>query len=108
MEDYSLGVPYGGAWREILNSDDERFGGSGVVNKPQKAVKKASHGQDYAIAIRLAPLAVQIFEGVDLPKKKPAKKAVKAKAKPARPATSSRKTDEKAAKPRAKKAKGKV
>lgn len=86
MEEYSVGVPYGGTWRELLNSDAEQFGGSGVTNKPLKAAKKESHGQAYSITFRLAPLAVQIFEGEDLPKKKPAKKAGKpaATAKPAK------------------------
>lgn len=70
LEEYTLGVPYGGVWRELLNSDDPRFGGSGVTNTELKAVKKESHGQAHAITFRLAPLAVQIFEGQNLPKKK--------------------------------------
>ncbi|MEZ4941705.1 MAG: 1,4-alpha-glucan branching protein GlgB [Saprospiraceae bacterium] len=86
LEEYSVGVPYGGTWRELLNSDAEAFGGSGVTNKPLKAAKKESHGQTHAITFRLAPLAVQIFEGEDLPKKKPAKRVEKpaVKAKPAK------------------------
>lgn len=73
LEEYTLGVPYGGVWREVLNSDDRRFGGSGITNADVKAEKKESHGQTHAITFRLAPLAVQIFEGQDLPKKKAAK-----------------------------------
>ncbi|MBL7776091.1 MAG: 1,4-alpha-glucan branching protein GlgB [Saprospiraceae bacterium] len=75
LETYSVGVPYGGVWREVLNSDDTRFGGSGVTNAPVKAEKKASHGQDYSLTFRLAPLAVQIFEGQELPKRKATGKA---------------------------------
>ncbi|TNE67238.1 MAG: 1,4-alpha-glucan branching protein GlgB [Bacteroidetes bacterium] len=70
LEEYTVGIPYGGTWRELLNSDDARFGGGGVVNPDLKAVKKESHGQPYALTFRLAPLAVQVFEGQDLPKKK--------------------------------------
>ena len=29
---YALGVPAAGQWREILNTDDEKFGGSGILN----------------------------------------------------------------------------
>jgi 1,4-alpha-glucan branching enzyme len=73
LEDYTVGVPHGGTWREILSSDDPQFGGSGVLNGTLKAEKKASHGQEYALTFRLAPLAVQIFEGQDLPKTRPVK-----------------------------------
>lgn len=79
MEEYTVGVPYGGTWREVLNSDDKRFGGGGVTNTDLKAVKKESHGHDQSITFRLAPLAVQIFEGEDLPKKKVAAGKEKAK-----------------------------
>lgn len=84
VDDYTLGVPYGGTWREALNSDDPRFGGSGVVNGDLKAVKNPSHGREQSITIRLAPLAVQIFEGIDLPKAQKEKKtpAVRHEAKP--------------------------
>jgi 1,4-alpha-glucan branching enzyme len=73
MEHYTLGVPYGGSWREVLNSDDSRFGGSGQVNGKLKAAKEASHGQAHSIAIRLAPLAVQVFEGENAPGKEKGK-----------------------------------
>ena len=32
-QNYLIGVPYEGSYREILNSDEESFGGSGVINK---------------------------------------------------------------------------
>ncbi|HND89994.1 MAG TPA: 1,4-alpha-glucan branching protein GlgB, partial [Saprospiraceae bacterium] len=28
VEPYTVGVPYGGKWKEVLNSDDKRYGGS--------------------------------------------------------------------------------
>lgn len=33
VEGYDVGVPYEGYYKEILNSDDEKYGGSGVINK---------------------------------------------------------------------------
>ncbi len=63
LDNYRVGVPHAGIWTEVLNSDDARFGGSGVVNLPLKSAKNESHGRADSIDFRLAPLAVQIFEG---------------------------------------------
>ena len=82
LEPYTLGVPSGGTWKEILSSDDARFGGSGVVNGDLKAEKTPSHGQEYSITFKLPPLAVCIFEG-DVPKKKAVKTEKTAVAEPA-------------------------
>ncbi len=73
VENYRLGVPYSGTWVELLNSDAEAYGGSGVTNLPLEAQAEPSHGFEHSITFRLAPLAVQIFEGQPLskPKKTP-------------------------------------
>lgn len=63
LDNYTLGVPASGNWVEVLNSDAAEFGGSGVINAPLKAGKIASHGHTYSITFKLAPLAVQVFEG---------------------------------------------
>ena len=39
--DYKIGVPRAGIYRELLNSDDTRFGGSGILNAPMHSHKKA-------------------------------------------------------------------
>lgn len=60
--DFNVGVPFEGYYKEILNSDDEKYGGSGVVNK--KAVKsKKIHCNRCAnsISISLPPLATTIL-----------------------------------------------
>ncbi|MBI4512528.1 MAG: 1,4-alpha-glucan branching protein GlgB, partial [Gemmatimonadetes bacterium] len=57
--DYRVGVPRGGAWREILNSDAPEYGGSGQGNAG--AVQAASipwHGRAYSLNLTLPPLAV--------------------------------------------------
>jgi 1,4-alpha-glucan branching enzyme len=74
MPEYRLGVPHGGVWKEILNSDAKEFGGSGVLNGDLKAVKKGEHGKDYSVGIKLVPLSVVVFEG-EVQKKKGMKKA---------------------------------
>ena len=63
--DYSVGVPFAGKYREILNSDDICFGGAGRVNaEPVESVEAACDGRDHGILIRQAPLSVSIFEYV--------------------------------------------
>ena len=61
-EDYAMGVPYAGEYREIFNSDDESFGGTGVKNSEvQKAKKEEKDERPYSVKIQVAPLSVQIF-----------------------------------------------
>lgn len=60
--EYRIGVPYEGYYIEVLNSDDERFGGSGVKNdKWIKSEKIPSHGYDQSISITVPPLAAVFF-----------------------------------------------
>lgn len=59
---YDIGVPYEGYYKEILNSDNEKYGGSGVVNK--KAVKSKNEHCNrcgHKITINLPPLATAVF-----------------------------------------------
>lgn len=58
-----IGVPYEGSYKEILNTDAEEFGGSGMVNKRAKrAVKKEWDDRPYSVSITLVPLSVSILE----------------------------------------------
>ena len=58
-----IGVPYEGSYREILNTDAEEFGGSGMINKRAKrAVKKEWDDRPYSVSITLAPLSASILE----------------------------------------------
>jgi 1,4-alpha-glucan branching enzyme len=62
-ENYLLGVPQPGFWREVLNSDSPFYAGSGVGN--QGGVHSApvpAHGRYHAIRITLPPLAVVYFK----------------------------------------------
>lgn len=56
---YRLGVPWGdGVWEECLNTDAERYGGSGVGNPdPLKPSPLPCHGRPASIALTLPPLA---------------------------------------------------
>jgi 1,4-alpha-glucan branching enzyme len=58
-EPFRVGVPFAGPWREILNSDAEVYGGSGVVNDGGGPVagEPGFHGRPFAVELRLPPLA---------------------------------------------------
>ena len=44
--EYRIGLPRGGRWREVLNTDSEGYGGSGVGNLGGvEAVAESWHGQ---------------------------------------------------------------
>jgi len=56
---YRLGVPAGGFWRELLNSDAKEYGGSGMGNLGGvMAEKQEVHGRPYSLNLTLPPLAV--------------------------------------------------
>jgi len=62
---YNVGVPAGGVYQEILNSDWERFGGSGVDNGgPLYALQGEVQGRHHFITLTLPPLAVTVFRRV--------------------------------------------
>lgn len=60
-ENYRIGVPRMGAYAELLNSDDVRFGGGGAVNPPLKAEQVPMHGQEQSIVLRIPPMAAVLF-----------------------------------------------
>ncbi len=70
-ENYKVGVPMLGYWQEVLNSDSSSYGGSNVANpEPLQSAEINWHGQQYALFMTLAPLAMQVFEQVDVRREK--------------------------------------
>jgi 1,4-alpha-glucan branching enzyme len=59
-EGYRVGLPRSGAWRTALNTDDARYGGSGlgVGREPVVADDVPWHGQPFSARLTLPPLAV--------------------------------------------------
>jgi len=58
-DSYWIGVPHGGRWAEVLNSDAEVYGGSGWGNLGGvDAEDRPSHGWDHRVELTLPPLAV--------------------------------------------------
>jgi 1,4-alpha-glucan branching enzyme len=57
--DYRVGLPFGGRWREILNTDAEDYGGSGWGNMGgAEATPQAWHGQPASALLQLPPQGV--------------------------------------------------
>ena len=60
---YVLGVPRGGRWEEMLNSDSGRYGGSGVGNMGGlDARPHAAHGRDWSLRLTLPALSALFFK----------------------------------------------
>jgi len=60
---YRIGVPKSGHYKEVLNSDSERYWGSNVGNLGGVNAKPIRwHGRDYSIRINLPPLGDLIFK----------------------------------------------
>jgi 1,4-alpha-glucan branching enzyme len=61
---YRVGVPSGGYWQEVLNSDAQLYGGSGQGNMGgAEATPVSWHGHRHSINVTLPPLAIVAFKG---------------------------------------------
>ncbi len=65
---YRAGIPHGGGWGLIANSDASEYGGSGhaVV---EEAIPEpiSSHGRDFSIELTLPPLSVLFLKSMAVP-----------------------------------------
>jgi 1,4-alpha-glucan branching enzyme len=62
-QDYRIGVPKAGYYREILNSDSEHYWGSNVGNGGGRQTDYLpSHGHAYSLSLTLPPLATMMFK----------------------------------------------
>lgn len=82
--DYKIGVNEGTSWEVILNSDDEKFGGSGVSAEIIDEEDDHWMNRANAIILKLPPLAAVILKQKKL-LKKPLKKSVENKKQSAKP-----------------------
>ena len=61
-EDFWVGVPYKGKFKEIFNSDDRSFGGGGAGNPRVKTAKaREADERPYSISITIPPLSTVIL-----------------------------------------------
>jgi 1,4-alpha-glucan branching enzyme len=65
-ESYRIGVPGGGRWRVLLNSDAAEYGGSGVApdfdGGGLEAVPLPLHGRTHSLALTLPPLGALFLQ----------------------------------------------
>ena len=64
---YRIGVPKPGAYREVLNSDHEVYGGSGVANGVVLATDDSSHGFPASLVVTVPPLGFILLK-IDPPR----------------------------------------
>ena len=58
-QEYRIGAPHGGFWREALNSDATEYGGSGMGNRGGvDADAWPQHGRPFSLPLTLPPLSV--------------------------------------------------
>lgn len=60
-EHYRLPLPSSGTWREIINTDESRYGGSGVVNGSITATGEPARGFPDSALVRVPPLGTAWF-----------------------------------------------
>ena len=66
FDEFVIGVPEKGYYKEIFNSDAEVYGGSGRVNTRQvRAKKKPAHGMPYSITVKMPVVGGCIFKRRD-------------------------------------------
>jgi len=62
-QDYRIGLPAGGEWTELLNSDAGPYGGSGIGNLGSvKADPVPLHDRPFSAAFTLPPLAFLLLK----------------------------------------------
>jgi 1,4-alpha-glucan branching enzyme len=60
---HRVGLPRGGWYQEIFNSDSQYYGGSNVGNHPGvQAENVGHHGRPHSMVIQLPPLSVTVFK----------------------------------------------
>ena len=60
---YRVGAPYAGEYYEVINSDDQRYGGSGLINS-QSMVSESVYWQScpHSVLLTLPPLATVVLK----------------------------------------------
>ncbi len=60
---FRVGVPHDGNWKEIFNSDDKKYWGSGMTNgSAAKSDNIFWHGRQNSIEVDLPPLGAAVFK----------------------------------------------
>ena len=72
--DFRIGVPFPGSYKELINSDDRKYGGDGMTNPRAVRSKKLKwDDREDSIKIDIAPLSTMVFACHHIPEAKPKK-----------------------------------
>ncbi len=81
-EDYKIGVPVRGKYKEIFNTDSKTFGGTGFTNPRLKQSKTDEcDGREESVRVNLAGLSISIYKFSKADEKATTNSAAKANAK---------------------------
>ncbi len=62
---FRIGVPNGGQWKEVINTDAVKYNGSGVRNEGILTAEAIPwHGREYSLLVTFPPLGMVAFEEV--------------------------------------------
>ena len=79
-QEITTGVPSAGKYKEIFNSDDIRYGGTGMVNSRMKRSNNTEcDDRENSVKVKLAPLSLSILRYIPFTKEELAKEKEKTK-----------------------------
>ncbi len=79
-KEITTGVPSCGKYKEIFNSDDVKYSGSGITNpRVKKSKKQEWDDREDSVTVKLAPLSLSILKFIPLSDDETPKKAVSQK-----------------------------
>lgn len=61
-EDYQIGVPCAGWYKEVFSSDSTKFGGKGIHNKTKRSKKGKMHGFENILTLTIPAMSTVYFQ----------------------------------------------
>lgn len=69
---FRVGVPFYGKYKEILSTEEERFGGTGSKNKRMKTAAAIEwDDRPYSITVSIPPMSVSVYQSIPLKEPEP-------------------------------------
>ena len=66
-QEITTGVPLNGKYKEIINTDDKKYGGSGIVNSDiLEAQANEWDDKPYSVTVKVAPQSASILQFMPL------------------------------------------
>lgn len=63
LMNHRIGVPFNGQYKEIMNSDDLKYGGSGIINHEiMMSTEESWNNRRFSIGIKVPPLGISVLK----------------------------------------------